>query len=67
MKTLVNITLIGSLIGFLIYLSFIVLSYISCCVNMEIPQFHMGLLIILLSGSITFGVCLYQNCYKNTK
>ncbi len=63
-KNIVCESLLFSIIGFLVYLSVIVAGFIGCCMSITNVVFNQILIILAISGVITFGVGSYFICFK---
>lgn len=66
LKLFVNSALMFGLIGFVSYLFIIIAGFFGCCAGLSTFLYHKIVMLILVSGAITFGFCLYNNCYKKS-
>lgn len=66
LKIFVNSALAFAAIGFVTYLFIIIAGFFGCCAGISTFIYHKIVLAIVALGAITFGVCLYKNCYKST-
>ena len=60
-------TIIFAFIGFITYLLIILASFLGCCTGITSSGFHIVLIILIVAGLGTFGICFYNNCYKGSK
>jgi len=67
LKIFVNSALMFGLIGFVSYLFIIIAGFFGCCAGLSTFLYHKIVMIILVGGALTFGVCLYNNCYKKSQ
>ena len=67
LKIFVNAALTFAVVGFVTYLFIIIAGFFGCCAGITDYLFHKIVLILVTGGAITFGVCLYNNCYTNLK
>ena len=67
LKLFVNSALMFAVIGFVTYLFIIVAGFFGCCAGITEYLYHKVVLLIVVSGAITFGFCLYNNCYKTSR
>lgn len=67
LKIFVNSALSFAAIGFVTYLFVIISGYFACCAGMSSFIYSKIVLALVAAGAVTFGVCLYKNCYKNIK
>jgi hypothetical protein len=67
LKIFVNAALTFAVIGFVTYLFIIVAGFFGCCVGITDYLFNKIVLLIVAAGAITFGVCLFNNCYATLK
>lgn len=67
LKIFVNSALTFAAIGFVTYLLIIISGFFGCCAGISTFLYHKIVLILVVTGAITFGICLYKNCYKSTK
>ena len=67
LKIFVNAALTFSVIGFTTYLFIIIAGFFGCCAGITDYLFHKIVLMIVVAGAITFGICLYNNCYSSAK
>ncbi len=66
LKIFVNSALMFGLIGFVSYLFIIIAGFFGCCAGLSTFLYHKIVMLILVSGALTFGFCLYNNCYKKS-
>lgn len=66
MKKLINAALTFAVVGFMVYISTIVSGFFGFCVDMDCCTYHKLVLTLVVSGAITFGLCLIRNC-RNIK
>lgn len=67
LKLFVNAALTFAVIGFITYLFIIIAGFFGCCAGITDYLFHKIVLFLVVAGAITFGVCLYNNCYSSLK
>jgi hypothetical protein len=67
LKIFVNAALTFAVIGFVTYLFIIIAGFFGCCAGITDYLFHKIVLILVVAGAITFGLCLYNNCYLSSK
>lgn len=67
LKHFVNAALTFAVIGFITYLFIIIAGFFGCCAGITDYLFHKIVLLLVVAGAITFGVCLYNNCYLSSK
>ena len=67
LKIFVNAALTFSVVGFLTYLFIIIAAFFGCCAGITDYLFHKIVLLLVVTGVVTFGVCLYNNCYATLK
>lgn len=63
----VNATLSFAVIGFLTYLFIIIAGFFGCCAGITDSLYYQIILAIVAIGAITFGACMYKNCYLGSK
>ena len=66
LKLFVNSALSFAAIGFITYLFVIIAGFFGCCAGISSFLYHKIVLVLVAAGAITFGICLYRNCYKST-
>lgn len=64
LKNIVCGSLLFSFIGFLVYLSVIVASFMGCCIGVTNMVFNQIFVILIISGVVAFGVGSYFICFK---
>ena len=67
LKMFVNATLSFAVIGFLTYLFIIIAGFFGCCAGITDSLYYQITLAIVALGMITFGACMYNNCYLRNK
>lgn len=67
LRLFVNSALMFAAIGFVTYLFIIIAGFFGCCAGISTFAYHKIVLLLVAAGAITFGVCLYRNCYKAAK
>jgi hypothetical protein len=67
LKVFVNAALTFAVVGFITYLFIIIAGFFGCCAGITDFLFHKIVLILVVAGALTFGVCLYNNCYLSSK
>lgn len=67
LKIFVNAALTFAVIGFVTYLFIIIAGFFGCCAGITDYLFNKIVLLLVAAGAITFGVCLYNNCYSSLK
>jgi hypothetical protein len=67
LKVFVNAALTFAVVGFITYLFIIIAGFFGCCAGITDYLFHKIVLILVVAGALTFGVCLYNNCYLSSK
>lgn len=67
MKFFVNFSLTFAVIGFITYLLIVIASFFGCCVGLTDFMYQKIILALVIIGTITFGVCMYNNCSKHLK
>ncbi len=65
LRLFINSALTFAAIGFVTYLFIIIAGFFGCCAGISTFIYHKIVLAIVVAGAITFGICLYKNCYKN--
>jgi len=66
-KILVSLTLLTGVIGFVTYLSIIIISFLGCCIGIDTLVYHKIIIGLVSLSVIVLGVCMYNNCYKHLK
>lgn len=67
LKIFVNAALTFAVIGFITYLFIIIAGFFGCCAGITDHLFNKIVLLLVSAGAVTFGVCLYNNCYASLK
>jgi hypothetical protein len=67
LKIFVNAALTFAVIGFVTYLFIIIAGFFGCCAGITDYLFHKIVLILVVAGAVTFGICLYNNCYLSSR
>lgn len=67
LKIFVNAALTFAAIGFVTYLFIIIAGFFGCCAGITDYLFNKIVLLLVVAGAVTFGVCLYNNCYSSLK
>ena len=67
LRIFVNATLTFAVVGFLTYLFIIIAGFFGCCAGITDYLFHKIVLILVVAGAVTFGICLYNNCYSTLR
>lgn len=67
LKLFVNATLMFAAIGFVSYLLILVAGFLGCCTGITTTSFYQIIFAIGAAALITFGYCIYNNCYKTRK
>lgn len=67
LKIFVNAALTFAAIGFVTYLFIIFAGFFGCCAGITDFLFNKIVLLLVAAGAVTFGVCLFNNCYKSIK
>ena len=63
LRIFVNAALTFAVIGFVTYLFIIIAGFFGCCAGITDYLFHKIVLVLVTAGAVTFGICLYNNCY----
>lgn len=50
-------------VGFVTYLFIIIAGFFGCCAGITDYLFNKIVLILVVAGGVTFGICLYNHCY----
>ncbi|MBE0650083.1 MAG: hypothetical protein IH595_04495 [Bacteroidales bacterium] len=64
LKMIIGASLTFSLIGFVLYLLFILSGFMAHCFGISASGYDQILLILGLSALATFVVCFYTSCYR---
>ncbi|MEJ2595395.1 MAG: hypothetical protein P8100_09780 [bacterium] len=67
LRIFVNAALTFAIIGFMTYLFIIIAGFFGCCAGITDFLFHKIVLILVVAGAVTFGICLYNNCYSHLR
>ncbi len=67
LKIFVNAALSFAVIGFITYLIIIIAGFFGCCAGITDSLYYQIIIAIVAIGAITFGVCMYNNCYLRNK
>jgi len=67
LKIFANAALTFAVIGFLTYLFIVITGFFGCCVGITDLLFKKIILLLVFAGLVTFGVCLFNNCYSSLK
>ncbi len=65
LKIFVNAALTFAIVGFVTYLFIIIAGFFGCCAGITDYLFNKIVLILVVAGAVTFGICLYNNCYSH--
>lgn len=63
-RMIIGAALTFSLIGFVLYLLFILTGFVGCCLGISIPGYDQVLIVLVASALATFGICFYTSCYR---
>lgn len=67
MKIFVNATLMFALIGFISYLLILFAGFLGCCAGITDSLYYQIIIMLVVAAAITFGICMYNNCYLKRK
>ena len=67
LKIFVNAALTFAVIGFITYLFIIIAGFFGCCAGISDSLYYQIIIAIISAAAITFGVCMYNNCYLTNK
>jgi hypothetical protein len=67
LKLFVNAALSFAIIGFVTYLFILIAGFFGCCVGISNSLYDQIIIAIIAAAAISFGVCMYNNCYLSSK
>lgn len=67
LKIFVNAALTFAVIGFITYLFIIIAGFFGCCAGISDSLYYQIIIAIVAAAAVTFGVCMYNNCYLSSK
>ena len=67
LKLFVNAALTFAVIGFVTYLFIVIAGFFGCCAGITDSMFYKIILMLVVAAAVTFGICLYNNCYLSSK
>ncbi len=63
-RIIVSAALTFSLIGFVLYLLFILSGFLGCCFGISLAGYDQVLIVLAVAALATFGICFYTSCYR---
>lgn len=64
LKIFANITVAFAAVGFITYVLIIITSFFGCCTHISNLLFYQIILALIISATVLFSYCLYNNCYR---